>query len=477
MKHLYSTILRSWTEQLSAYWRRQLPSHLPRLLYANHLLPAFVRNCPTTMRLREQLCLLDWERLPSRLPRRWFGREPVPAAAYIGAYLVKLDQGITTMAGLRRFLVAHPALVWALGFPLHKELRSQHGFDAELSVPSQRHLSYMLSQLANDALQSLMDGQVAQLKQWLPETFGQTVAIDTKHIIAWVKENNPKAYLKEGRFHKTKQPAGDPDCKLGCKRRRNQITPASEGLPTAGLPINVGEFYWGYASGVVAAKLPSWGEFVLAEITQTFDQSDPSYFHPLMAATERRLGFRSRYAALDAAFDAFYVHEYFHSPDHDGFAAVPLRQMNLERQFDETGLPLCEAGLSMPLKSTFINRTSLVIHERGRYACPLLFPNASDKVCPIGHDKWPSGGCIITLPTSVGARLRYQLDRESDAYKAVYAQRTVAERIFSQAVNLNIERPKLRNQQAIANMNTLTYLLINLRVMQRVEEKLAQNDR
>jgi hypothetical protein len=477
MKHFYSTIIRSWAERLSVPWRRQLPSYLPRLLYANHLLPAFVRNCPTTMRLREQLCLLDWDRLPSPSYRRWFGREPVPVAAYIGAYLVKLDQGITTMAGLRRFLVAHPALVWALGFPLHSGPGSQHGFDAELSVPSQRHLSYTLSQLPNETLQELLDGQVVQLKRQLPDAFGQTVSIDTKHIIAWVKENNPKAYIKEDRFDKTKQPNGDPDCKLGCKRRRNQLTPASEGLPAAGLPISVGEFYWGYASGVVATKLPDWGEFVLAEITQTFDHSDPSYFHPLMAATERRLDFRPRYAALDAAFDAFYVHEYFHSPDHDGFAAVPLRQMNFERQFDEAGLPLCEAGLSMPLKSTFINRTSLVVHERGRHACPLLYPDASDAVCPIDHDKWSTGGCVTTLPTSVGARLRYQLDRESDAYKEVYAQRTVVERIFSQAVNLNIERPKLRNQQAIANMNTLTYLLINLRVMQRVEEKLAQTGR
>lgn len=33
---------------------------------------------------------------------------------------------------------------------------------------------------------------------------------------------------------------------------------------------------------------------------------------------------------------------------------------------------------------------------------------------------------------------------------------------------LGIERPKLRNQQAIANFNTLTYVLINLRAMQRI---------
>ena len=35
---------------------------------------------------------------------------------------------------------------------------------------------------------------------------------------------------------------------------------------------------------------------------------------------------------------------------------------------------------------------------------------------------------------------------------------------------LGIERPKLRNQQAIANQNTLIYILINLRSMHRLAE-------
>ena len=65
-----------------------------------------------------------------------------------------------------------------------------------------------------------------------------------------------------------------------------------------------------------------------------------------------------------------------------------------------------------------------------------------------------------------GARIRYQLDRDGEPYQAVYKQRTAVERIFSQAVALGIERPKLRNQLAVANQNTLTYLLINLRAMQ-----------
>ena len=74
------------------------------------------------------------------------------------------------------------------------------------------------------------------------------------------------------------------------------------------------------------------------------------------------------------------------------------------------------------------------------------------------------------MPTSIGARLRYQIDRDSDAYKDLYRQRTACERINSQAVALGIERPYLRNGAAIANQNTLIYLLINLRFLQRLRQ-------
>ena len=50
----------------------------------------------------------------------------------------------------------------------------------------------------------------------------------------------------------------------------------------------------------------------------------------------------------------------------------------------------------------------------------------------------------------------------------VYKQRTATERINAQAVALGIERPHLRNQQAIANQNTLIYVLINLRALRRL---------
>ena len=66
---------------------------------------------------------------------------------------------------------------------------------------------------------------------------------------------------------------------------------------------------------------------------------------------------------------------------------------------------------------------------------------------------------------------RLESERESDQYKALYRQRTATERINSQAVALGIERPKLRNRQAIANQNTLIYVLINLHALERVRKR------
>ena len=64
---------------------------------------------------------------------------------------------------------------------------------------------------------------------------------------------------------------------------------------------------------------------------------------------------------------------------------------------------------------------------------------------------------------------RVTLDRHSPLYKAIYTQRTCCERINSQAKELGIERPKVRNGRSVANLNTLTYLVINVRALQRAQ--------
>jgi hypothetical protein len=351
-------------------------------------------------------------------------------------------------------------------------------------LPTPRHFPRLLHKLPNTCLQFLLTSSIqALLAEFTRRAIAvsQVVAVDTKHILAFVRENNPKAYIKSDRFNKEKQPAGDPDCKLGCKRRHNRRASSQE--PPASTPttnpvpaemISIGEYYWGYASGVVAVKVPGWGEFVLAELTQPFDKPDVSYFFPLMALAEQRLGHKPRFGALDAAFDAWYIFDYFHRDDDpDAFAAVPFSERggHKDRKFTSDGAPFCAANQPMALRYVFTSRTSLVEHPAQRYACPLLYPEPSGQSCPKNHENFAKGGCTATLPASIGARLRYTLDRQSQVYKDVYKQRTAVERIFSQAKELGIERPHLRNGQAIANWNTLIYTLINLRLLARIRQQ------
>jgi hypothetical protein len=475
---------------------------LSQLAQADARLPKFVAEDAVARKYLDLLGPLDWAHFPERPPNHpWPGPDPAPRAPYVAAYLVKLNESLRSMGHLRRYLGEHPALVWILGFSLTPDPTAPHGFDVEGSLPSRRQCGRVLRELDNAAAQFLLDGTVYLIQQDLPSdvNFGEVIALDTKHIIAWVKENNPKAYVSE-RYDKTQQPKGDPDCKLGCKRRHNQgeghgaeqatagaavaTLPAAAATPAATSPptpttnprpasqISVGEYYWGYASGVVTTKVPPWGAIVLAELTQTFDQGDTTYFFPLMAQVERRLGRKPRYGALDKAYDAFYVYQYFH--DAGGFAAVPFSEKGglKSRSFSPEGLPLCAADLAMPLKCAFTDRTTTIVtHERGKYVCPLRHPQPMpDAACPVSHENWPKGGCTAMMPTCPGARIRYQLDRESTAYKAIYKQRTAAERSNSQAVALGIERPPLRRQSAIANQNTLIYVLINLRALQRIRQ-------
>jgi hypothetical protein len=68
-----------------------------------------------------------------------------------------------------------------------------------------------------------------------------------------------------------------------------------------------------------------------------------------------------------------------------------------------------------------------------------------------------------------GGLMRVALDRESPLYQLIYNQRTSCERINSQAKDLGIERPKARNIRSIRTLNTLIYLTINLKALQKAQ--------
>jgi len=446
-------------------------------------LPAWVDNDPLVHKYHDLLGSLPWAHFPERpTDRPWPGPDPDLRAPFVAAFLIKLHENKRYMSDLRSFLIEHPALVYWLGFERVLDPTSPHGFDVALTVPKRRHFSTVLRTLPNQALQFLLTASVQLLRNTLsPEqqlSFGEIIAGDTQAILAWVRENNPKQYIKEGRLDKNRQPKGDLDCKLGVKRSRNSspesddsepATPTTDAVPASRLQVG-SDILWGYSSGLVVTRIHEHTEVVLAERTRPFNHSDPSYFHPLMQQVELRLGRKPRFGTWDCAYDAHYVYDYYHHAG--GWAAVPFNPggggKRAKRSFAEEGAPLCRANLAMTLQFRYQDRSALVAHERGKYRCPVLFPNATGEECPIADEHFAKGGCTSTIAMSEGARLRHKLDRESEAYKRLYAMRTMVERINSQAEALDILHPKLRRGSAIANRNTLTYVLINLRALLRL---------
>ncbi len=117
------------------------------------LLPQFVRECRTATRYLDLLGPLDWDHFPERdAHRAWPGPEPHSRAAYVGAFLVKVNQKLDYMSDLRDYLVDHPALVWGLGFDLVPSGEYSWGFDVDASLPTPRHFGRVLRDLTRRIL-------------------------------------------------------------------------------------------------------------------------------------------------------------------------------------------------------------------------------------------------------------------------------------------------------------------------------------
>jgi hypothetical protein len=321
------------------------------------------------------------------------------------------------------------------------------GFDVERTMPGARWLRHQQQTLDPAVLGALVAATVRTLQAEIPG-LGATVAVDVKHIYAWVRQNNPKETVAH-RFDPGRQPRGDPDCRLGAKWRANQAGRREK------------TYLWGYGTGIVSATDPVYGDVVVAELTQAFNHQDVTVYHPLYAQAVATLGHPPTNVAADAAFDAWHVYET--CAVRGGLAAIPPNRRSAAPPRDAAGHPICTQGRSMVATTHFV-------HEDGfraqRYRCPLLRPHPTGETCD--DPRFAKGGCAEYRNLEAGGRMRAELDRASAAYRAVYRQRTSTERINSQATALGIERPMVRRAAAVQRLNTLTYLIINARALQRV---------
>jgi len=426
------------------------------VLFDQSTLSALLDHDPLVQEYRAFFALLDWstvERWQAQHSSR--GRPPHPESAYLKAFLIRIREGLLYTSQLRRYLLKHPLLVIELGFDLALDAEHPYGFVLEQSVPCEAWLRTKLRTFDAGLLQDLLHTTVSTLQAEIPG-LGETVAFDVKHIYAWVRENNPRVYV-QGRFDVSYIPTGDPDCRLGVKKRSNQQQPD-------GSTTDKAESLFGYGSGVAACTDPVYGDVVLAEYTQPFNQTDITYFRPLARQTVLACEQYLTHLSADAAFDAWYVYQA--AALQGGIAAIPLNQ-HAHPIFarDDDGTPRCPIGLRMHPTYAFAHPNG---YQAQRYRCPLLFPEPSGQTCE--HAQFlKKKGCVKDINVELGGTMRVTLNRDGPLYKAVYSQRTSCERINSQAQALGIERPKVRNGRSVAHLNTLIYLIINLRALRRAK--------
>src|SRR6266571_3819321 len=403
-------------------------------------------------RYRARFALFDWSSIdPPR--KRGPGAPAHPKSAYLKAALVRISEHHLSTPRWRAYLLDHPFLVLELGFRPHLDLTQPYGFNVATTVPSVRHLNNMLRSLDPRLLANLFAQSVQALQQEIPG-LGEVVAYDVKHIYANVKENNFRAYVPE-RFKKDQQPANDPDCRLGVKKSTNQEQ-------AEGSIKEKKELLWGYGSGVAAAITPDYGDVVLAEFTQPFNENDVSYFVPLYFQTVATLNRFPLHITADAAFDCWYASQTCAA--RGGIAAIPINQhAHPVYVRDADGVPRCPIGLRMYPTYQFAHTNG---YRAQRYRCPLLFPTRTGQNC--AHEQFRKGkGCVKDRNLEKGGLMRLMLDRQSPLFHAVYDQRTSCERINSQAKDFGIERPKARNIRSIRRLNTLIYITINAKALQK----------
>ena len=291
------------------------------------------------------------------------------------ALLVKKCEKFDYITELRRFLVKHPLLVLEPGFHPVEDSSQPYGFDVEKTVPCDRWLRHKQQMMDNAMLQALFRGTVHDLQAEIPE-LGDTPVIDTKHIYAWVKENNPREFITN-RYDPAKQPTGDPDCRLGVKCRKNQDEETGEHTKVEK------EYLWGYGTGIMAATHPQYGDVVLAEYTLPFNEADSTYFAPLYDRLVETTGFRPRFFAADAAFDAWHIYQPF--AEVGGMAAIPLNLRGRRQpKLGPGGFHLCPQGLEMVPAYEYN-------HPNGYRAqllrCPRLLPTKTAHTCNQGVSK------------------------------------------------------------------------------------------
>ena len=396
---------------------RVRPNLQPRALGATPQLPAFVAACPVAQRYRSLLGALDWDTFPRTAHRT----DPGPARRRRPAPPLSPPSLSSSTKGDRTWASCAPTwsniLPWSGCWASRScpSDRSPWGFDVDASLPSRTHFGRVLRELDNDAVQFLLTASVKLIRarpaarpaghlrrRHLPRhqahpRLGQGEQPQGLRQRPLRQDppaqRRPRLQTRLQAHGRTRAASGDAVAKDDRQRRtpacrcRHAAPPQPPTVP-ASQTCRVGEYYWGYASGVVATKVARLG------------RSRPRRTHPDLRPRRRQLLLPADDADRHGASAAARASAPSTKPTTPSTStststtpvALPLSPGPTRAARDsatsspQTGLPLCAAGLAMPLKFTLptARRPLRGPTNAASYGCPLVWPHdvQPDAVCP-----------------------------------------------------------------------------------------------
>lgn len=353
------------------------------------------------------------------------GRASYSNHAMICAFIVMKCEGFSQISDLHDFLSNNLIIAYYCGFDITREL------------PSYAKFTRFIREFDKDLLQAVMQTQVLKaVDLTLIDT--SFIALNATPVKANVSNNNPKSFRKN-KFSKDEPPKADKDCSLGVQTASNQHNEKNF------------ELYWGYKNHILVDCISG---LPICELTTGANISDSSVTLEILKKANSFLSLAECSFLADKAYDVKAIYNTVHDTyNGDCFIALNKRNTKNPKKLS-SGNILCEAGLAMNRdgKCRDNGRT------RQKYCCP--FKNSKTSCCPCNHKCWNNGkknrGCTkyVTVPDDY----RLSIDRQSIAFKSVYALRTEAERYNSRFKQAGCERVFVRNGNSTKNLNTIAHI-------------------
>jgi len=304
------------------------------------------------------------------------GRKPFSRQAICRALIYGNLERIRTLSELETEFSTNLAIAYKCGFD---------------NPPSRHRFEEFLHNTPNEILQKVRRKQVKTLIS-LGVISGKFLSIDSTSVIAWVRENNPKMFLKD-KFNKRKFPKGDTDARLGVMIV--QITPSVKKEQQMELFLSSKtkkqiQFFWGYRNHTIFGSL---SELPVFEVTKQANVAECKMFIPSFKQLKKDFKFKPKGILGDAIHDTEYIRKFVgKSLKSKDFIPINPRSSKQEIKLTPHNTRVCIARFEMYPWGKFKDRGRI----RQKFVCPILHLKHMAKkypTCPMNHPNFLKGGC------------------------------------------------------------------------------------